>query len=137
MFSGVFVFPGPRPFAWSPALALAPGPCPQFVFTSPGPKFVFTGPCPQFVFTGPCPQFVFTGSGLQFVFTGPGPKFVFTGLGSKFLFTGPGSKFLSTGLGQSETWACRYQPCPPNLYLLALTYDFYYRALNLHLPSYL
>ena len=49
----------------------------------------------------------------------------------------PWSKFLFTGLGQFEAWACRYQPCPPNLYLLALVYDFYYRALNLHLPSYL
>ena len=28
-------------------------------------------------------------------------------------------------------------PPPLNLYLLALTYDFYYRAPNLHLPSYL
>ena len=89
---GVFAFPGLRPFAWSPALALTAGPGPQFVFTGPGPQFVFTG---------------------------------------------PGSKSLFTGLGQSEAWACRYQLCPPNLYLLALAYDFYYRALNLHLPSYL
>ena len=83
------------------------------------------------------PQFVFTRPGPQFVFTGPDPKFVFTGPGPQFVFTGPGSKFLFTRLGQSEAWACRYQPCPPNLYLLALAYDFYYRALNLHLPSYL
>ena len=68
---------------------------------------------------------------------GPGPQFVFTDPGTQFVFTGPGSKFLFTGLGQSEAWACRYQPYPPNLYLLALAYDFYYRALNLHLPSYL
>ena len=114
-FFGVFVFPGPQPSAWPPAPA-----------RGLGPQFVFTGPGPQFVFTGHGPQFVFNGSGLQFVFTKPGPKFV---------FSGPGPKF--SGLAQSEAWACRYQPCPPNLYLLALAYDFYYRALNLHLPSYL
>ena len=79
----------------------------------------------------------FPAPGFQFVLTGPGPQFVFTGPGPKFVFTGPGSKFLFTGLGLSEAWACRYQPCPPNLYLLALAYDFYYRALNLHLRSYL
>ena len=70
------------------------------------------------------------------VFTGPGPKFVFTSPDPQFVFTGPGSNFLFTRLGQSKAWACRYQPCPPNLYLLALAYGFYYRALNLHLPSY-
>ena len=72
----------------------------------------------------PGPQFVFTCPGPQIVFTGPGPKFVFTGPGAQFVFTGPGSKFLFTRLGQSEAWACRYQSCPPNLYLLALAYDF-------------
>ena len=35
--NGVFVFPGPQPFAWSPVLALVPGPGPKFVFTGPGP----------------------------------------------------------------------------------------------------
>ena len=39
--------------------------------------------------------------------------------------------------GQSRAWTCIYQRRPPNLYLLALVYDFYYRALNLYLPSYL
>ena len=80
------------------------------------------------VFTGPDPQFVFNGPGRQFVFTDLGPKFVFTDPGPKLLFTGP---------GQSGAWARIYQPYPPNLYLLALPYDFYYHALNLHLPSYL
>ena len=80
------------------------------------------------VFTGPDPQFVFNGPGPQFVFTDPGPKFVFTDPGPKLLFTGP---------GQSGAWARIYQPYPPNLYLLALPYNFYYHALNLHLPSYL
>ena len=94
-----------------PALCLAPGPGPR-------PQFVFTGPDSQFVFIGPGPQFVFNGPGPQFVFTDPGPKFVFT------------------GLGQSEAWACIYKPCSPNLYLLSLAYEFYYCALNLHLPSY-
>ena len=102
-----------------PALCFALGPGSQFVLTGPGPQFVFTGPGPQFVFTGPGPQFAFTG---------PGPQFVFNGTDPQSLFTGP---------GQSGAWACIYQPCPPNLYLLALAYDFYYRALNLHLPSYL
>ena len=91
--------------------------------------FVFPGP-------GPGPQFVFTGPGPQFGFIGPGPKFVFDGPGPQFVFTDPRFKFLFTGLGQSEVWAYRYQPCPPNLYLLALACDFYCRALNLHLPSY-
>ena len=59
----VFVFPGPRPFAWLPALVLAP----KFVFTGPGPQFVFTVPGPQFVFTSPGSQFVFTGPGLRFI----------------------------------------------------------------------
>ena len=59
------------------------------------------------------------------MFTGHGPQFVFNGTSPQFLFTGP---------GQSGAWACIYQPCPPNLYLLALTYDFYYCALILHLP---
>ena len=99
---------GPRCCPWPPAPAPSPGP--QFVFTGPGPKFVFNSPSPKFVFNDPGPQFV---------------------------FTGPDSKLLFTGLGQSEAWACRYQLCSPNLYLLALAYDFYYRALNLYLPSYL
>ena len=99
--------------------------------------FVFPSPRPFAWPPALSPQFVSTGPGPQFVFTGPGPKFVFTGPGPQFVFTGPGSKFLFTGLGQSEAWACRYQPCPPNLYLLALAYDFYYCALNLHLSCYL
>ena len=65
-----------------------------------------------------------------FVFPAPGPV-------PQFVFTGPGPKFLFNGPSQSGAWACMYQPCPPNSYLLALAYDFYYRALNLHLPSYL
>ena len=92
--------------SWPPVLCLAPSPG-----LAPNPPV----PCPQFVFTGPAPQFVFTDPGPKFVFTGPGPKFSFT------------------SLGQSGAWACIYQPCPLNLYLLALAYDFYYRALNLHL----
>ena len=40
--SGSLYFPAT--FAWPPALALAPSPSPQLVFTGPGPKFVFTGP---------------------------------------------------------------------------------------------
>ena len=87
------------------ALALAPSPAPV---SSPGRQFLFTGPGPHFVFTGPCP---------------------------KSVFTGPGPKFLLTGPGRSGAWACIYQPCSLDLFLLALAYDFYYRALNLHLPS--
>ena len=75
-FNWVFVFPGPRPFAWPPTLT--PG---------PGPKFTFTGPGPQFVFTGPGPWFVFTGSGTKFVFTSPGPQFLFIGSDYQFVFT--------------------------------------------------
>ena len=92
-------------------------------------------PSPQFLFTGPCPHFVFTGPGPQFVFTGPDPQFVFNDSGPQFVFTDPGPKFVFTGPGQSGGWAFIYQHCPANLYLLALAYDFYYRALNLHLPS--
>ena len=92
--------------SWPPVLCLAPGPG-----LAPPPP-------------GPCPQFVITGAAPQFVFTDPGPKFV---------FTGPGPKFSFTSLGQSGASACIYQPCPLNFYLLALAYDFYYRALNLHL----
>ena len=88
--------------------------------------FPAPGRGPQFVFTGHGPQFVFTGSGSQSVFNGPSPQFALAP--AKFLFTGP---------GQSGACACIYQPCSPNLYLLALAYDFYYRALNLHLPFYL
>ena len=51
------------------------------------------------------------------------------------LAPGPGPQFVYPG--QSGAWTCIYQPCPPNVYLLALAYDFYYRALNFHLPSYL
>ena len=45
----LFVFPGPRPLAWSLALALAPGPCPNLylpalAFIRLSPKFVFAGP---------------------------------------------------------------------------------------------
>ena len=46
-----------------PALCLAPGCSPQFVFTDPGPQFVFTGTGSQFVFTGPGPKFAFTNPG--------------------------------------------------------------------------
>ena len=114
----------------TPALCLDPGPGlgPQSVFTGPGPHFVFTGPGPHFVFSGPGPHSVFTGPGPHFVFSGPGPQYVFNGSGPQFVFTSP---------GQSGPWACLYQHCPPNLYLLALAHDFYYSALNLQLPSYL
>ena len=57
------------------------------------------------------------------------------GPGTNFVFTGPGPQFVYPG--QSGAWTCIYQPCPPNVYLLALAYDFYYLALNFHLPSYL
>ena len=66
----LFVFPGPRPLAWSLALALAPGPCPNlylpalasnlylfalapnlylpaliyYIITSPGPEFCIHQP---------------------------------------------------------------------------------------------
>ena len=73
---------------------------------------------------------------MSLVFTGPDPQFVFNGPGPQFVFTDPGPKFVFTGLGQSEAWACIYKPCSPNLYLLSLAYEFYYCALNLHLPSY-
>ena len=96
-----------------PALCLAPDPGPQFVFTGPGPQFVFIGPGPKFVFTGPGPQFVFTG---------PGPNFYYPAL------VRPKPELADTNLAH---------PPPLNLYLLALAYDFYYGALNLHLPSYL
>ena len=94
------------------------------VFVFPGPQSSAWPPAWSRPPLGPCPQFVFTGPAPQFVFTDPGPKFV---------FTGPGPKFSFTSLGQSGASACIYQPCPLNFYLLALAYDFYYRALNLHL----
>ena len=58
----------------SPALCLARGPGPKFVFIGPGPQFEFTGPDPKFVFTGPGTKFVFTGPSTKFAFTSPGPK---------------------------------------------------------------
>ena len=79
---------------------------------------------------------MFTGSGPQFVFTGPGPQFVFNGPGPQFVFTDPGPKVLFTCPGQPLHIPTLHPP-PANLYLLALAYDFYYRAPNLHLPSYL
>ena len=113
--------------------------CSAFVYVTFFGVFVFPGPQPSAWPPAPArglgPQFVFTGPGPQFVFTGHGPQFVFNGSGPQFVFTKPGPKF--SGPAQSEAWACRYQPCPPNLYLLALACDFYYRVLNLHLPSYL
>ena len=107
-FYRVFVLPGPRSFAWSPTLTLAPGPDPQFVFTVPDPQFVFTGPGPQVVFIDP---------GTKFLFTGPGPHLVFTP--NLYLPAKPGA------------WVCIYRPCLPNLYLLVLAYDlFAHRLLN-------
>ena len=47
-FQRVFMFLGARHSAWPPALVLAPGPSPQFVFT---------GSCPQFVFNGQSTRF--------------------------------------------------------------------------------
>ena len=38
-----------------------------------------------------------------------------------------------TNACQSGAWTFIYQPCHPNLYLLALAYDLYYRVLNFHL----
>ena len=39
----IFVFPGPRTFAWPPALCLVPSPgrSPQFAFTGPGQQFYY------------------------------------------------------------------------------------------------
>ena len=73
----VFEFPGPRPFAWAPALALAPYLYLQVLV----PDLYLPALAPNFVFTGPGPQFAFNSPSLKFVFTGPGPKFVFTGTG--------------------------------------------------------
>ena len=95
------MFPGPRPFAWPPALVQAPSP-------GPSPQFVFIGPGPQFIFTSPGPHLVFTGRGTKFVFTGPVyPRFVFAGSGRglslhiptlfpQFVFTSPGLRFVRT-----------------------------------------
>ena len=104
--------------------------CSAFVYVTFFGVLVFPGPQPSAWLPAPA-----RGLGLQFVFNGSGPQFVFTKPGPKFVFISSGPNF--SGLAQSEAWACRYQPCPPNLYLLALAYDFYYRVLNLHLPSYL
>ena len=68
-----------------------------------------------------------------FVFLGPRPSALSPVLS---LASVSGPQFVFTGPGQPRAWACIYQPCPPNLYLLALAYDLYYRTLNLHLPSY-
>ena len=41
-------------------------------------------------------------------------------------------------LALAGAWACIYQPCPPNLYLLALAYDFLLLCSDFaFLPSYL
>ena len=40
----------------SPALCLARGPGPKFVFIGPGPQFEFTGPDPKFVFPALAPN---------------------------------------------------------------------------------
>ena len=93
-----------------PALCLAPDPGPQFVFTGPGPQFVFIGPGPKFVFTG------------------PGQNLCLPALVQIFIIRPWSVRSLSL---QIPTLS------PPNLCLLALAYDFYYGALNLHLPSYL
>ena len=61
----MFMFPGPRPFAWPPTLVLAPNLylpalapdlhlpalAPHLLFTGPGTKFVFTDPGSHLVFT--------------------------------------------------------------------------------------
>ena len=59
----LFVFPGPRPLAWS---------WPQFVFTGPGLQFVLTCPGLQFVFTRLSPKFVFTGPNLLYYYQSGG-----------------------------------------------------------------
>ena len=89
--------------SWPPALCLAPGPGPKFVFTGLGTKFVFISPGPKFVFTGPGLQFVFTGSDPQFVFTPnlyllaqPGLSLHIPTWSPQFVFTGPGLWFVRT-----------------------------------------
>ena len=54
----VFIFPGPRPFAWPPVLAPSPGP--QFVYTDLVPPVCIYWPWPTVCITGPGPEFSFT-----------------------------------------------------------------------------
>ena len=54
----VLVFPGPRPFAWPPALATnlcLPALAPNLYLPTPGPQFVFTAPWPSFCIYRPWP----------------------------------------------------------------------------------
>ena len=93
----VFVFRGPRPFAW-------PQPRPPICVYRPGPQFVFTGPGLQLVFTGLGPKFAFKSTTPQFVFTGPGPYLCLPVLTQicidqpwpRFAFTSPDQNFPTT-----------------------------------------
>ena len=93
----VFVFHGPRPFAWPPALTLTPGPGSQFVFTGLGPQFVYL-PWPQICIYRPWHPICVYRSWLQIFIYRPwsvrslglqiptlSPQSVFTGLGLRFL----------------------------------------------------
>ena len=106
----VFVFPSPRPFAWSPAPAhnlylpaLAPNLCLPALALNLYLTPLATTLAPNLNLPALAPNFYLP------VLVSPKP-----------------------GLTDSNI-----APPPPNLYLLALAYDFYYRAPNLHLPSYL
>ena len=69
------------------------------------------------------------------------PNLSLTALASNFNFPAlapiciyqPWHQMFFTNSCQSRAWACIYQPCHLNLYLLALVYDLYYRVLNFHL----
>ena len=86
--NGVFVFPGPQPFAQPLALALAPSPVPQFVFVGPGPQYVFTGPGPQLYLPvlapnlhlpALAPNLYLPALAYNFI-SSPGPEFAYTNL---------------------------------------------------------
>ena len=81
-FLRVFVFPGPRPSAWPPALApnlylpalalnlYLPALVPNFYLPALAPNFyllVLACPEPELAYANLVPQFVFTGPGLRFV----------------------------------------------------------------------
>ena len=106
----VFVFPGPRSFAWPPALVLAP----NLYLAALTPNLYFPALNPLL---GPRPRPPALVPNLYLAATTP----------NLFL------PALTPNLCLPQiciyrlnpSWVCIYWPCLPNLYLLALVYDLY------------
>ena len=122
----VFLFSGPQPCVWPPALVLAPG---------PGPKCVFTGPGPSLYLPALVPSLYLPALALNLYLPALAPNLCLPALSPNLYLPALSYNFITSPWPEF----CIYRPCPLNLYLYLRPLPMICvtgRGLNLHFPYY-